>query len=153
MITAQEESLTERLEEMKPLFPRHWEELALNKEHVPLDPQYEIYLKRDAMGEVLLVTLRDLGKLVGYFVGFIAPALHYKSCLTCTMDIFFVWPEARGQGGGFTLFKAVEDECRRRGVQRMFVGSKLHKDASWLFEKLNYTEVERYYSTWLGERE
>jgi hypothetical protein len=28
----------------------------------------------------------------------------------------------------------------------MFVGSKLHKDASWLFEKLGYTEVERYYS-------
>jgi hypothetical protein len=26
----------------------------------------------------------------------------------------------------------------------------LHKDASWLFEKLGYQEVERYYSTWWG---
>jgi len=42
MITFSVEPLTERLEELKPLFPRHWEELALNKEHVPLDPQYDI---------------------------------------------------------------------------------------------------------------
>ena len=66
MITAQVESLTERLEEMKPLFPMHWEELALNKDRVPLDPMYEIYLERDANGQVLFVTLRELGKPVGY---------------------------------------------------------------------------------------
>jgi len=151
MITAQVESLTEHLEELKPLFPRHWAELALNQEDVPLDPQYEIYLKRDALGEVLLVTLRDLGALVGYFVGFIAPGLHYKTCLTCTMDIFYVWPEARGHGGGIKLFKAVEQELKHRGVQRLFAGSKCHKDASWLFERLGYEKVEVYYSKWMGE--
>lgn len=151
MITCAVESLTEILEELKPLLPVHWEELALNKDKVPLDPQYDIYLKRDQLGEVLFMTLRDAGKIVGYFIGVIAPGLHYKTCLTCTMDIFYVYPDARGTGGGFILFKAVEKECKRRGVQRMFVGSKLHKDASWLFEKLGYDEVERYYSVWLGE--
>jgi GNAT superfamily N-acetyltransferase len=151
MITAQIEQLTPLLETLKPMFPRHWEELALNKDRVPLDPQYETYLVRDALGEVMLVTVREDGNLVGYFVGFVAPALHYKTCLTLTMDIFYIWPEARGAGAGFHLFKAVEKEARRRGVERMFVGSKLHKDASWLFQKLGYTEVERYYSLWLGE--
>jgi GNAT superfamily N-acetyltransferase len=151
MITIQVESLTERLDEMKPLLPIHWEELALNQDKVPLDPQYETYLKRDALGEVLFVTIREDGFIIGYFVGFIAPGLHYKTCLTCTMDIFYVCQESRGSGAGWSLFKAVEAECKRRGVQRMFVGSKLHKDASWLFEKLGYEEVERYYSVWLGE--
>ncbi len=150
MITAQVENLTERLEEMKPLFPMHWEELALNKDHVPLDPQYDIYLRRDAAGEVLFITLRELGELVGYFVGFIAPGLHYKTCLTLTMDIFYVRPDKRGRCG-IKLFRMVETEAKRRGVKRMFVGSKCHADASWLFERLGYERVEAYFSKWIGE--
>lgn len=151
MITAQAEPFPPFLEEVKPILPLHYEELALHKEKVPLDPQYHIYLARDELGEVVVVTLRDTGKLIGYFVGFIAPGLHYRTCLTCNMDIFYVHPEHRGRGAGFVLFREVEKELKRRGVQRLFVGSKLHKDASWMFERLGYTEVERYYTTWLGE--
>jgi GNAT superfamily N-acetyltransferase len=151
MITFHTERLADELENLKPWFPKHWEELALNKEHVSLDPQYEIYLEREARGEVLFVAARDKGKIVGYFVGFVAPGLHYKTCLTLTEDIFWIEPEHRGSNAGYQLFKHVEKEARHRGVKRMFVGSKLHKDASWLFEKLGYIEVERYYSTWWGD--
>jgi GNAT superfamily N-acetyltransferase len=150
MITPQVEALSDVLPELQPVLPLHYEELALNKDKVPLDPQYDLYLQREAMGQTLVVTLRDAGALVGYFIGFVAPGMHYRTCLTLTMDIFYVHPDHRGSGGGFTLFKAVEREAKRRGVQRMFVGSKCHKDASWLFEKLGYQEVERYYSAWLG---
>jgi GNAT superfamily N-acetyltransferase len=151
MLTAQVEPFPAFLEEVKPLLPLHWEELALNKDKVPLDPQYDVYLKRDALGEVLLITLRSLGELVGYFIGFVAPGLHYRTCLTLTEDIFYIRADHRGRSGGLILFKAVENEAKRRGIQRMFVGSKLHKDASWLFEKLGYKEVERHYSAWLGD--
>jgi GNAT superfamily N-acetyltransferase len=152
MLTAAPEPFAPFLEEVKPILPIHWDELALDKDEVPLDPQYDLYLQRDAAGQAMVVTLRDAGVLVGYFVGFIAPGMHYKTCLTLTMDIFYVHPDHRGQMGGVKLFKAVEAEAKRRGVQRMFVGSKCHKDASWLFERLGYREVERYYSCWLGER-
>lgn len=151
MITCQVEPFPPFLVEVKPILPIHWEELALHKEKVPLDPQYNVYLERDAQGGVILVTAREDGKLIGYFVGFIAPGLHYQTCLTCTMDIFYVHPDHRGGGTGYHLFKSAEKELKRRGVQRLFVGSKLHKDASWLFEKLGYEEVERYYSAWLGD--
>ena len=151
MITCQVEPFPPFLEEVKPILPIHWEELALHKEKVPLDPQYNVYLERDAQGGVISVTAREDGKLIGYFVGFIAPGLHYQRCLTCTMDIFYVHPDHRGGGTGYHLFKSAEKELKRRGVQRLFVGSKLHKDASWLFEKLGYEEVERYYSAWLGD--
>ncbi len=151
MLTAHVESLTERLEELKPLFPLHWEELALNKDKVPLDPQYHVYLQRDARGEVIFVTLRDAGELVGYFVGFVAPGLHYQTCLTCHLDIFYLRPDKRGARGGVILFKAVEAELKRRGVQRWFVGSKAHKDASRLFEALGFDHVETTYSKWIGE--
>lgn len=150
MLTAAPEAYADVIEKIKPLFPLHWEELALNQKQVPLDPQYEVYEERDAAGQVMMIILRDAGEIVGYFCGFVTPGLHYRTCLTLTMDIFYVLPEHRGSGGGFVLFKAVEAEAKRRGVQRMIVGSKCHKDASWLFEKLGYEEVERFYMLWLG---
>lgn len=151
MITAQIESFTEQLDELKPLLPLHYEELALNKDTVPLDPQFDIYMARERAGELLFVTLRDAGELVGYFIGFIAPGLHYRTCLTCTMDIFYVRQDKRGAGAGQILFAMVEQELKRRGVQRWFVGSKLHKDSSFLFEKLGFQKVEVYYSKMLGD--
>lgn len=151
MITAQLESFTERLDELKPIFPIHWEELALDKDKVPLDPQYDIYQAREERGELIFVTLRKQGELIGYFIGFIAAGLHYKTCLTCTMDIFYVHPDHRGSSAGAQLFQFVEKELRRRSVDRWFVGSKCHLDASWLFERLGFERVEVYYSKWLGE--
>ena len=159
MITAQVESLTEGLEEMKPLFPSHWEEVALNQDKVPLDPRYDVYLSRDAAGEILYVTLRDLGVLVGYFVGFVQPALHYKTCLTLQMDIFWLHPDFRDgdsltaierEMACMTLFETVKKAAVARGVKRAFYGSKSHKDASIVFAALGMVEVERYYSAYWG---
>lgn len=151
MITAHVESFEENLEYLKPLLPIHYKELALNQDKVPLSPQFDKYVATEKQGGLIFVTLRKAGEMVGYFIGFIAPGLHYSTCLTCQMDIFYVLPDHRGSGTGFQLFKFVEQQLKRRGVQRMFVGSKMHKDASWLFEKLNYTPVETYYSAWLGD--
>jgi hypothetical protein len=66
------------------------------------------------------------------------------------MDIFFIHPKSRNRFAGIKLFKAVEVEAKRRGVQRMIVGSKMHADASVLFERLHYLPVETYYSKWIG---
>jgi hypothetical protein len=160
MITYTVESLRHCLNELKPLFQPHWEELALDKTRVPLDPQYPEYLKRDAAGGVLAVIARDQGEIVGYFIGFIAPGLHYQTCLTLTMDIFWLRPEYRdgdsleqieGEMVAQDLFARVKQEALRRGVQRAFFGSKMHKDVSFLFESLGMREVERYYSAYWGE--
>lgn len=153
MLTAAPEPFAPFLDEVKPLLPLHWDELALNKEHVPLSPQYDEYLARDAKGMILCVTLRDAGELVGYFIGFVAPGLHYSTCLTLHLDIFWVRPDKRDGSAGLKLFRVVEAEAKRRGVQRMFVGSKVHKDASRLFQALGYTPVETVYSKFFGEGE
>jgi hypothetical protein len=97
------------------------------------------------------VTLRDAGELVGYFIGFIAPGLHYSTCLTCTMDIFYVRQDKRTGSAGIRMFRFVEAELRRRGVQRWFMGSKVSADASPLFKRIGAMPVETYYSKWLGE--
>jgi N-acetylglutamate synthase-like GNAT family acetyltransferase len=138
-------------DELKPLLHDHYKELALNQDKVPLSPQWHVYQEREARGETIYVAMREAGKLVGYFVGFIAPGLHYSTCLTCTMDIFWIHPDKRGGRLGIRLFKFVEEQLKNRGVDRWFVGSKCHKEASWLFEYLRFEKVEVYYSKYLGE--
>ena len=151
MITAQVETWSGMVDEAAQLFPLHWEELALNKDKVPLSVQYDVYKAYEDAGRTLVVTLRQKGRLVGYFVGFVSPGLHYSTCLTLQMDIFWTHPDIRGRMEGVKLFRAVETEAKRRGVQRVFYGSKLHKDASRLFEYLKMEPVEVYYSKWIGD--
>jgi GNAT superfamily N-acetyltransferase len=150
MITAQVESFVEHLEELKTLLPLHYEELALNKDMVPLAPQYDIYITRERLGELMFITLREHGIMVGYFIGFVAPGLHYKTCLTLTMDILYVHPEKRKTGGGTMLFDFVKMEAQRRGVQRWFVGTKVHADIGQFLEKQGFGLCERTYTMWLG---
>lgn len=156
MLTAQVESLAGGgLEELKPLLPLHYEELSLHKFHgIPLNPQYDAYLERERRGEVVYVTLRENGDLAGYFVGFVAPGLHYRDCLTLTMDIFYVVPEHRGQRAGVVLFEAVKREAVRRGVNAWFVGNKEHAKvhATALFLAMGFELSEQYYCLWLGDQ-
>jgi hypothetical protein len=160
VITAHVERLADTLEELKPFFVPHYEELALDQDKVPLDPQYEVYLEREARGEVLLVTLRDRGKIVGYFVGFVAPALHYRTCLTLTEDIFWLHPDVRAEDSlskmeedmaAALLFETLRTAAKMRGVKRVFLGSKWHRSSAPVFEQMGLRKVEEYFSAWWGE--
>lgn len=152
MITAQIENYAECIEELKPLYEGHWAELAMDQDKVPLDPQYDTYLALDEAEQVLLATLREGGGIVGYFIGIVASGLHYKTCLTMTMDIFRVLPEHRNRElGGVKLFRCAEEEAKRLGVQRVVYASKTKKDASKLFEFLGCEKIETHYSKWIGD--
>ncbi len=151
MITAQVEGMFDALPEALPMLHQHYEELALNKDRVPLDPDWDTYRALEEKGAILCVTLRENGRLVGYYTGFVVPDLHYKTCLSLKMDIFWTHPDIRGGTASLRLFRAVEKEAKRRGVQRVFCGSKHHKDASKLFEAMRMDLVETYYTKWIGD--
>ena len=151
MITCHVESFEERLDELQSLLPLHYAELALNQDKVPLSPRYNVYIEHERTGGLLFVTLRDAGEMVGYFIGFIGPGLHYSTCLTCNMDIFYVRKDLRTGRAGVNMFRFVKAELKRRGVQRWFVGSKVHADASALFKYLKFAPCETYYTMWIGD--
>lgn len=151
MITTQIESFEDTMEELKVLLPLHWKELALNRDKIPLDPQYDVYIARERRGELLFATIREDGDLIGYFIAFINPGLHYKTCLTCITDIFYLVEEHRGNKSGIRLFEFVEKELRRRGVMSWYAGEKLHKPCGWMLRYLNFEPVETMYLKWLGE--
>lgn len=146
MVTAQVEDVTPAvIEELQALFPKHYSELSEHKlQGIPLDPQYDIYLKRASMGQMLYISLRDEGALIGYLVSFVAPGMHYKGCLTCTGDIFFVMPTRRGGVHGKMLFETWLKECKRRGIRLAQIGikSKHARFARRLIESLGFEETE-----------
>ena len=138
------------IEEAKPLLFRHWEEIALDQDRVPLDPDWQRYEELARNGVLSIVTLRRNSQMVGYSCMLVGRGLHYKSTLEARMDIFWIAPEVRGRMGGVRLFKAVEAELRRRGVKRIYAGSKLHKDSSRLFQAMRYQPTEQWFSKWLA---
>jgi GNAT superfamily N-acetyltransferase len=139
-------------EEAAALLPRHWEELAIDKDKLPLEPHWQRYTDLDKAGAVSLVTIRECGRLVGYSIMFVTDSMQHKTALEAWMDIFWVAPEVRGRMGGLRLFRTHEKELRRRGVVRVNVGSRVHRDCSRLFLAMGYRPSERWFSKWLEER-
>jgi len=149
-ITFMVERFSDVYGELLPLLHEHYGEISTHKDHgVPLEPMAEVYRAREADGSLLMVIGREGGEIAAYLVAFIAPGLHYRSCLTCSPDIFFVREDKRTGLTGVRMFRFVEKELRRRGVQRWAVGSKVQHDASALFRYLDFEPVETTYEKWL----
>lgn len=139
------------LAEINQLTPTHYHEISEHYKHgIPLNPDYDKYMIKEGNGEILYIALRDAGKLVGYYIGFVHPALHYKDCLTLALDIIYVSPESRGQNGGALLLNAVKAEAVRRGVKVMTMGFKeSHREhMERLLQSSGMQPFETHYCLW-----
>jgi L-amino acid N-acyltransferase YncA len=153
VITAQIESFEKALNELVELFPTHWEELGIFKDRMPLVPQFDEYITREREGKLFLAAVRKDGKLVGYYSVQVAPGFHYAHTLTAHMDIAYIAPEHRNRGLAIPLFRTVERELRRRGVQVWYSGCKIHNPLGMprLHELLGFVPSDEYYAKWLGD--
>ena len=150
MITAEIEEWLDVLPELKPMFPAHHRELALFQDRMPLNIQFGVYADRNIKGELVVAIVREDGKVIGYWVTFVAPGLHYGSTLTATMDVLWIKPENRGDGSGRMLAACLEKELKRRGVKVWWVGSKNHKEIEGFYEHLGFKHEESYFARWIG---
>jgi len=141
-----EENFYEVLQEIAPLLHEHWQEIALNKDEVPLSPVWDIYKNLFDGGKLKVITAREDGKLVGYTVYIVAPSLHYASELFADADIFWLAPEYRKGMTGLKLFRYAEAVLKEAGVTQIFNKIKLHFDIGKVFERMGYSAVERVYS-------
>lgn len=144
MITAQVEDFTAGIPELLPILPDHHAELAIDPIEIPLEPKWHLYRDRDAAGQILYVTLRKEGALMGYFIGFLVDGLHNPIRL-CVQDIYYVVKSERRSGAGSLLFNTVEAELKRRGSFRWIVAEKVHMDGGDFFAKHGFTHIERSY--------
>lgn len=146
MITYQQESLVTTKADIIPLLEKHWEEVALNKEKIKLNPDWDAYANLEDAGILKIFTARDDRKLLGYFVVFVKSHIHYKDHLFCYNDVIFVDEEYRK---GFTsprLIKFAEKCLKADGVEVMIVNTKRHKPFDSLLVWLGYKHIENLYS-------
>lgn len=132
--------------EIKPLIEAHYQEIALNKDKIKLNPDWKQYARLDRDGALRCFTARKDGKLIGYFIVIVSRSLHYMDHLFANNDIIFL---AKGHRRGLTgvkLIKYATDHLEREGVSLLMVNTKIHQPFDKILERLGYNKIERVYS-------
>ena len=151
MITYQKELLEDIKEELYPLLFEHYEEIAAYKDKIELAPDWEKYFNLEGSGILKIYTMRDSGKLVGYYICLVLPNLHYSKDLYSVNDIVLIQPEYRNQKNGINLFMYVENQMRMLGVSVMTMHMKTKLPFDALCEGLGWDYMERQYTKCIKE--
>ena len=152
MITYQQEFLSSSEgKDREKLLNAHWEEVALNKDKIKLNPDYDRYYELEELGILKIFTVRDSGSLVGYFACFVMPHLHYKDHYFATNDVIYISPEHRRGFTALKLIKFAEGCLKEDGVSVLVVNTKSHKPFHKLMEFLKFSPSETLYSKYIGD--
>lgn len=148
MIVFQAENFRSFQPELAQLVTAHWDEVALDHDTVPLDPDYPRYYALQDAGSLSCVTARqgEGGPLVGYHIALIGGHLHYGSTKHGITDVYYLSPGHRKGFTGVRLFKAVDQEMRRLGVVKLITGTKVHLDIGPILKRLGYRKTEDVYT-------
>lgn len=120
MISIQIERVADILEEMKPLFPQHWDEVK-QYTGVPFEPNYDIYIVAERIGMIALYTARSGRELVGYALFYVKPHSHSVSYKWGVMDMLWVDRRCRGRRVGLRLIRFWDADMKQRGVHTVHV--------------------------------
>lgn len=150
-VTYATENWNDVVHELEQHWPRHWAEVAMHKDKIALEPNYHEYARLNDSGQLHVTVARSEGECVGYLTAIIRPHLHYRNSLSGFYDLYYVEPKFRVWMTGASLFAHAEKALKARGVQRLFTGTKLSKDASKLFERSGWEEAERLFVKYIGE--
>jgi len=147
----QQEFLSQVEAECQELIKLHWEEIALNKAKIKLNPDWEAYYKAEESGNFSVFTARSEGKLIGYFAVFIGSNPHYKDHLFATNDVIYLHRDFRKGLTGVKLIRFAEKCLKEDGVSVLSINTKVHQPFDVIMKRLGFNLIERVYSKYLGE--
>lgn len=131
----------------------HWEELAVNKDKVPMNPNVEQYenLMRDNILHNIVVYYEN--KIIGYSFIIVSPALHYQTTMYAHVDVVYVHPDFRGKDGvGMDLLMRTDELAKKLGAKVIMHHAKPHMPQIIKpLEYLGYSLYEHIYGKYVGE--
>jgi GNAT superfamily N-acetyltransferase len=142
MITFQQERLNDVRAEITPLLDKHYKEIALHQDAIPLAPDWARYASLEELGVLAIYTAREDGRLIGYSVFFVTPHIHYETTLVASNDLLFVDPEYRGGSTGLKLIRFSEQALKERGVKKVTWHCKFSNGLQHLLNRLGYADEE-----------
>ena len=140
MITYQVESYFTARDDA--LIRMHYDEIALHKEVIPLDPDWNRYDLLDAVGDLVCITARDDGKMIGYSVFILTNHLHYKSTRMASNDVLFLHPDYRKGRIGIRLIEHSERHLRTLDVKKIVWHIKRANDFTPILHRMGYLDEE-----------
>lgn len=140
------ENLAKVRREIEPLLRQHYDEIALNKDIIDFNPDWEGYARLDAVNALRIYTARKNDELVGYFVVIVSKSLHYRDHLFANNDVIFLAKPARKGLAGIKLIKFAIDSLAAEGITKLHINTKAHQPFDAILERLNFEEIERVYS-------
>lgn len=149
-IEYQQEFLETCRNELEELFKLHWEEIALNKDKIQLNPNWDAYEAIEESGHLKIFTARSNGTLIGYFFVVVSVSLHYKDHLFADNDLVYVHKDYRKGFTGINLIKFAEKCLREDGVSLLKINTKVHRPFDKLMDYLKFNCVERVYTKYIG---
>jgi GNAT superfamily N-acetyltransferase len=130
------------IEELKPLTVRHYEEVALHKGDVPLDPDWNKYKRLVELGFVMFVGARNNGKLVGYSLFIMADMIHYRTTRLADNDVLYLSPEYRQGMAGVKMIKFCEAELKQQGIKKILWHVKQARDFRKILYRMGYVDED-----------
>lgn len=147
MITFQTEEVKDWFSDAEEIFPVHWEDLALDRDRIPMCMNRDVYEMMEERSLLLTVTARDGKKLIGYYIAVLMNHPHYKHAgLMAATDMFYILRSHRSGGCGAKLLLRAEQALKQRGVVKASIGTKLHQDQDELLTALGWSPTDRVYS-------
>jgi GNAT superfamily N-acetyltransferase len=150
-INYQQEFLVTARPDAQKLLEDHWEEIALNKGKIALNPDWDAYEALELSGKLKIFTARVNDRMIGYFVVLVGPNLHYKDHIFAVNDILYLDKIYRRGRTGIKLIKFAEQCLKEDGVSVLNINTKAHKPFDSLMEYLGFNLIERVYSKYIGD--
>jgi len=147
----QQEFLATCAEDAQKLITLHWQEIALNKHKIKLNPHWEAYAELEREGQLRIFTAREKGELIGYFVVIVGMNLHYKDHVFAVNDVLYLRKDWRKGLTGVKLIKFAEKCLKEDGVSVLTINTKTHQPFDTLMEYLRFNMVERVYQKYIGD--
>jgi hypothetical protein len=142
MVTYQVETYEQVVPDIQELIKLHYEEIALNKQAIPLDPDWNRYKMLSDNNMLCIITARDDSRLIGYSIFFINQHMHYNSTKVASNDVLYLLPEYRKGMAGIKLLKVSEQELKKINVTKVVWHIKFHKDFRNILYRMGYNDED-----------
>jgi len=134
------ESIAACMVEAKALVEQHYHEIA-HYPDIPLDPDWDTYLKAEHAGAVRAYFVRDDGTLRGYAIFFVRPNMHYKTSLQANQDILYIDRSLRGTTP-LRFIKWCDAQLKAEGCQVVYHHVKVAHDFGPILKRMGYEAID-----------
>lgn len=143
MIRFDVEPLALVADEIAPLWERHYEEGAEDREIAPFAPDWRRYFMLEEGGNLLLLTARtDDGTMVGYLMAIIDTHLHFSRTVFAGVDVYWLAPEHRGGRTALRMLKTAEACFKAMGAHVVLQHAWHVRGQERLLARMGYAPME-----------